>query len=174
MKILTLIRHAKSDWSDPDLADFDRPLNGRGKRAAPLMGLRLSKRTELPELIFTSAAKRARKTAKLIAQQLQLDKEDIIIRSELYAACRTKLVECIQNFPDSVHIALVAHNPELTELGQWLCSKSPEWLPTCALLTLKLKIEGWDQLERDCGEILNYDYPKKRSAGEQNEESAII
>jgi phosphohistidine phosphatase len=161
MKILTLIRHAKSDWNNPDLADFDRPLNGRGKKVAPLMGQRLRQAQEVPELIVTSAAKRARKTAKLIAHELQLDKDDIIVKKRIYAVRRAELVECIKQFPDSKHIALIAHNPELTELGQWLCDKSPEWLPTCAVLTLKLEIERWEELASDCATILGYDYPKK-------------
>jgi phosphohistidine phosphatase len=162
MKILTLIRHAKSDWSDPDIADFDRPLNNRGKKAASLMAQRLLQTGEIPEIMITSAAKRARKTAKLMAHELQLETEKIIKKKEIYAVHRAELIECIKNCSTSHHIALVAHNPELSELGQWLCTASPEWLPTCAILTLELKIDRWNQLKSGCATIRNYDYPKKK------------
>ncbi|MGA9237317.1 MAG: histidine phosphatase family protein, partial [Desulfobacterales bacterium] len=63
MKLIILIRHAKSSWKDPSLGDFDRPLNKRGKRNAPFMGQKLKERKIIPDLLLSSPAKRARKTA---------------------------------------------------------------------------------------------------------------
>lgn len=70
MKRLTLVRHAKSSWKDPSLDDFDRPLNQRGERDAPVMGRRLKARGARPSLILTSPAKRAKRTARLIAEAI--------------------------------------------------------------------------------------------------------
>jgi phosphohistidine phosphatase len=68
MKNLLIMRHAKSDWSDSSLADFDRPLNSRGKKAAPFMGNELLKRKKIPDLIISSPANRAKSTAKKVAE----------------------------------------------------------------------------------------------------------
>jgi phosphohistidine phosphatase len=70
-KTLYLVRHAKSSWDNPDLDDFERPLNERGTRDAPRMGERLSHRDVHPDVIFSSGALRALETAKAIAQRLQ-------------------------------------------------------------------------------------------------------
>lgn len=72
MKTLYLVRHAKSSWNDPDIDDFDRPLNKRGKINAPEMAQRMVERGELPNLIISSPAKRARSTAKMMAKKLGL------------------------------------------------------------------------------------------------------
>src|SRR5688572_13035528 len=86
MKILLLVRHAKSDWGDPSLADIERPLNDRGKRDAPVMAHRLlDKRIEIDAFI-SSPAKRARKTAKVFAGEYKRDKEEVILIEQLYGA----------------------------------------------------------------------------------------
>ncbi len=163
MKMLTLIRHAKSDWTDPDLDDFERPLNPRGKKAAPQMGARIFQRGAIPELIVASKAKRAKKTAQLIAQELDIDPATIILKKKLYAVRLDDLVQEVRLLPDLNHIALVGHNPELSELAQWLCTDSPEWLPTCAVLTLELNIGQWPEISPECAKLVEYDYPKKRT-----------
>ena len=75
MKNLLLIRHAKSSWDDPLLSDQERPLNKRGKRDAPAMGLMLKEKGLHPDLILSSPAKRALKTAKLIAEAIDYPKK---------------------------------------------------------------------------------------------------
>ena len=67
MKLLLILRHAKSSWKDPDLDDHDRPLNKRGRRDAPRMGRLLRKEDLLPDLILSSTAVRARMTAEMVA-----------------------------------------------------------------------------------------------------------
>ena len=86
MKRLYLVRHAKSSWKDPDLDDFDRPLNKRGKRDAPLMGQKLRQADVRPDLIVSSPAKRAAKTAKIMAGQIEYPVKKIIWDESLYAA----------------------------------------------------------------------------------------
>jgi len=162
MKYLTLIRHAKSDWSKGSLPDFDRPLNSRGKKAAPLMGRRLAERGTIPELLISSPAKRARKTASLIARELGIPKHEIVYQPEIYAAEEETLVKLIGNLEeDYEHVALVGHNPGISTLAEWLCPDSPGWMPTCAVLTLDLDCGSWTEVSRDCGRIRYYDYPKK-------------
>ena len=86
MKRLTLLRHAKSSWKDPLLDDFDRPLNQRGERDAPVMGRRLQARGARPSMILTSPAKRALRTARLIAQAINYPAEFLQREAELYLA----------------------------------------------------------------------------------------
>lgn len=161
MKRLTLIRHAKSDWSDATLNDFDRPLNNRGKKAAPLMGSRLAGRSDCPEQIISSPAKRARKTAQLIARELGMEKDDIIYCEEIFEARSKTLIKLLGDLKEPEHLALVGHNPGLTDLGQWLCAQAPDWLPTCGMLTLDLDIDEWSEVDRECATLVDYDYPKK-------------
>ena len=161
MSDLTLIRHAKSDWDDPALSDFDRPLNRRGKQAAPLMGRRIAERRMIPELIISSPARRARSTAKRIGKAMGLEKSAILYKEELYGATLDQLIALLHALPDCRHIAILGHNPGLSDLGQWLCAEAPEWLPTCAALTLNLPFANWRHCERGCGRLVCYDYPKK-------------
>ncbi len=162
MKLLTLIRHAKSDWNDASLSDFDRPLNTRGKKAAPMMGGRIAERGEIPELLISSPAKRARKTAGMIARALDISKDDIIYQPEIFEAREKTLIQMIRDFPKAGHIALVGHNPGLSDLAAWLCPAAPDWLPTCAVLTLELDVADWKKIKPECGTIQVYDYPKKQ------------
>jgi phosphohistidine phosphatase len=67
MKTLFILRHAKSSWKEQDLPDHDRPLNKRGKKDAPRMGKLLTDEDLIPDLIMSSTAARAKKTAELVA-----------------------------------------------------------------------------------------------------------
>ncbi len=78
MKTLYLVRHAKSSWSNPALSDFDRGLNKRGKRNAPVMGKRMVVDGVKPDLIVSSPAKRALKTARIIAKEIGYPRKNIV------------------------------------------------------------------------------------------------
>src|SRR6476620_8457076 len=86
MKTLILVRHAKSSWDKPGMSDLERPLNERGKKDAPEMSKRLKERNVLPDLLLSSTAKRAKKTARLFADELGLDKDIIKENESLYMA----------------------------------------------------------------------------------------
>ncbi len=162
MKRLTLIRHAKSDWNSAAATDFERPLNGRGKKAAPLMGERLAKRGAAPDLLLSSPAKRARQTAKRIAKELDYPAEEIEYAEEIYEASLGTLVDLLQQL-DEQHreVMLIGHNPGFSDLGQWLNPAAPDWLPTCGLLELELPVERWQDASEACATLKLYDYPKK-------------
>ena len=145
MKTLLLMRHAKSSWKDGDLADHDRPLNKRGRRDAPRMGRLLREKGAVPDLILSSTAKRARKTAAKVL--LEMGGSAVIeLRPELYdsdpAACVAVLNEA---YRDNACIMLVGHNPcfeiLLTALGR---ENHP--LPTASIARLELPVESWRDL----------------------------
>lgn len=161
MKKLTLIRHAKSDWNSAVASDFDRPLNRRGNKAAPLMAARILERGSVPDLLVSSPARRASETVELLGHELDLPQEQIVFQEDIYEATPATLVTIVRHLPESEHIALIGHNPGLSELGLWLCPQAPEWLPTCAVLELELAIDNWSAVTPGCASLLCYDFPKK-------------
>ena len=163
-RFLTLVRHAKSSWKDPLLDDFDRPLNKRGRQNAPSMGRRLAAAGYRPDLIISSPARRARETAQLIAEELAVAEEaPILYEPGIYGANETELLGIIRNFDDSCYeVALVGHNPGLTELASLLAACRIENIVTCGVVRLELDLPAWRQARAQCGRMLFYDYPKNR------------
>jgi phosphohistidine phosphatase len=94
MKKLIAVRHAKSDWVDLSLKDYDRPLNDRGFRDAPLMGARILTQYGLPDLIMSSTALRAKQTAEAIAEACTYGSEKIVWHDSLYHA-GPKFIICL-------------------------------------------------------------------------------
>ncbi len=141
-KVLLLMRHAKSSWADEGLADFERPLNGRGKQDAPRMGEMLRRRELLPDLIITSSARRARDTTQRVVEASGYEGEVRSMR-ELYAAEPEDFLEVLHAVADSCErVMLVAHNPGLEMLLEELTGV-PEHLPTGALAAIQLPVASW-------------------------------
>ncbi len=163
MKTLILLRHAKSDWHSAAQSDFDRPLNPRGEKAAPLMGQRLAERGCSPARLICSPARRARQTAQKIAREIDYPERQIDYVEEIYEASRRTLINLLHNLDDrDSEVLLIGHNPGFSELAAWLSPAAPDWLPTCGLLELELPINAWAQATEGCAELRCYDYPKKR------------
>lgn len=161
MKTLTLIRHAKSSWKHPELRDFDRPLNKRGKKTAPEMGKRLARRRIVPDLMITSPAKRALSTAKSIAAQIGYGETNVITDERLYTENAAKLLEIIRDVRDVFNdVMVVGHNPAMTSLTNYLTSASIDNVPTCGVIRMRFKIIEWAELAEGRGELVLFDYPK--------------
>ena len=161
MKTLFLIRHAKSSRDDPALADKDRPLNDRGKRDAPKMGKRLAKRNVAPDLILSSPATRALKTAQIIAKKLDYKRKNILVNDRLYAVEANELLDVLRKLGDIVECAvLIGHNPELTELAHRLSSKINR-MPTCAVAEFTFDAKSWSRIGKDKPVNVALDYPKR-------------
>jgi phosphohistidine phosphatase len=115
MKTLLLIRHAKSSWDAPGLSDFDRPLNERGKKDAPEMAKRLKDKDIAIDLLVSSPARRARKTAKYFAEEFDVKKEDIKLVDDLYSATSLAFQKTVAELNDKADtVAIFSHNPGLT------------------------------------------------------------
>ena len=161
MKELFIIRHAKSSWSNSQLRDFDRPLNERGKAAAPDMGERLMKAGITPDVIISSPANRAITTARLIARKFE-NKIKIIEESELYHASTFLLLKIINRLPDKFEkVFLVGHNPGLTDFAEYLSNEQFGNLPTTAVVGIRFEIDSWKIASGSTGTCFLYDYPKK-------------
>jgi phosphohistidine phosphatase len=162
MKVLYLVRHAKSSWADPDQADFDRPLNSRGKKDAKFMGNKLAEQGVLPDLIICSPAKRTKKTFKKIAKRVGYDKERVVYDERIYEASPEILLDILamQN-TKSEDIMLIGHNPGLTYLTNDLCSADIANLPTTGIVCIQFPITEWSEILHTKGKLLFFDYPKR-------------
>jgi phosphohistidine phosphatase len=161
MKLLTLIRHAKSSWKDIELADHERPLNKRGKRDAPEMGHRLAAIDFAPDLVISSHARRARSTAKTIIAELRLAPK-LRIEPRVYLSGTNELLQLIHELDEELHhVALVGHNPDFTDLSSILGRADIENVPTCGVVRLELDVATWREVDRGCGRLIDFDYPKR-------------
>jgi len=162
MKTLYLIRHAKSDWSDESLSDFDRPLNKRGVKDAPLMGSKLLERGILPNLILSSPALRAKTTAHAIAQALSYPTDSIRYIHALYASDAQTILSIIRDVSASVEtLFLFGHNPEITECANFITGGDIDNIPTCGVVAIQLKNDSWESIGRNSADIIEFDFPKK-------------
>lgn len=155
MKTLLILRHAKSSWKNLALADIDRPLNKRGKRDAPRIGKLIREEDLVPELIISSPALRARKTAKAVLEYSGYEGE-IEIQRQFYPGDPDSFIEAFHEIPDQIEsILIVAHNPGLEELLYVLAGESAR-MPTSALAQVSLPVDRWLDLEDDTdGKLVN-------------------
>jgi phosphohistidine phosphatase len=166
LKTVILVRHAKSDWADTSLDDFDRPLNDRGKRDAPVMAHRLLDKKVKIDAFIASPAKRARKTASIFAEAYKKDKEDIIFRDELYGAGPAVFEDVIAKADKKFDtIAIFSHNPGITDFANQLTSTRIDNIPTCGFFAVKADCEKWKDFGTAKKEFWFFDYPKA-GAGE--------
>jgi len=148
MKHLLLLRHAKSDWDDPQLADIDRPLSARGERDAPRIGEALRKRKPQPEIILSSTARRTRETIAAVVEAANLSIEPQFT-SSLYAASASDILKIVRGLPDDAASALlVGHNPGFEELASYLTG-TWQAMPTGGLACIALDVPAWTNAKDD-------------------------
>ena len=123
---LYIMRHAKSDWSGPQISDFERPINKRGTKNAMRIGEWMNENNHIPQKIISSPALRAKETIELVTEQIsKFNLEDLTYEDELYLAGFTQLIEFINTYKDKVQsLMLVGHNPGIENLVNYLCSQS--------------------------------------------------
>jgi phosphohistidine phosphatase len=133
-----LIRHAKSDWHAPAASDFERPLNARGQRDGPRMARWLSQEVHPAPWIWSSDAERARRTADFVADGFAAVQARVVEAHELYDAAPETILEVIRSSPaDTASVAVVAHNPGMTQVLNLLVGRIvTENLPTFGVARL--------------------------------------
>jgi phosphohistidine phosphatase len=161
MKQLLLIRHAKSDWGDFSLPDFDRPLNERGKRDAPVMAQRLRDKEIGIDAFIASPAKRAKKTAGFFAEAYKKEKDEIIFHEKLYGAAEPVFYDVIASTNNKFNsIAIFSHNPGITDFANLLTNARIDNIPTCGIFAIKIDCEAWADFKNARKEFWFFDYPK--------------
>jgi phosphohistidine phosphatase len=168
MKTILILRHAKSDWGDPFLADFDRPLANRGLNDAPRMGEVLMLYQCVPDRILSSPALRARQTSELVAKECGYG-ISIYWEDSFYGGGSHDLIAALQCLPDAIERPmLVGHNPTLEEtvtllLGQGGVGWNEDFsirLPTAGLVCIDVGIDVWTHLEPGDGILRWFLIPK--------------
>lgn len=163
MKILYLIRHAKSSWDNQDQTDFERPLNKRGEHDAPLMANILNKKKVEPDLIISSPAKRAFSTALIFAEKLDYNLNSVKTDDRIYEAGMRELMTLVREIDNrNKTVMIFGHNPGLTSFTNLLGDKFIPGMPTCSIVGLEFDATKWAQVERHSGKIFLFEYPKKQ------------
>jgi len=164
MKKIYLVRHAKSSWENNNLKDIERPLNKRGERDAPFMGRLMKEKNTKPDLIITSPAERAFKTAKIFCDEMGIKKDQILVEKDLYDAGRKDILRVIHQFDNNFSSAMLfSHNPGLTDLANFLTSGNVFDIPTCGIVSLNCKIDKWSDLDDKNCDLIFFEYPKKHA-----------
>jgi phosphohistidine phosphatase len=172
MRRLMLLRHAKSDWSTPGQRDQDRPLNGRGREAAPKMGAYMVRHALIPDLIVVSTAKRAVETLDLLLPAF--DKEPrVASEPAIYEAGPNALLGVIKQTARSVHsLLIVGHNPGLAEVAALLIASGEvearqrliEKFPTAGLAVIDFALDDWSKLHPRAGRLDRFVVPRTLEA----------
>ncbi len=161
MKTLCIIRHAKSSWP-LGMADFDRPLNERGKKDAPEMGKRLLKRKIPLDILISSPANRAYTTCTLFANELNYALDKIELVPELYHAPSTTFVNVVQHIDNKYNAAAIfSHNPGITDfVNSLLENVKIDNMPTSGIYAITSVSENWSSFFTSELRFLFFDYPK--------------
>jgi phosphohistidine phosphatase len=161
VKTLIIIRHAKSSWNDASMSDFDRPLNDRGKRDAPVMARRLIKAGIGIDRFVSSPAKRARQTAELFADEYDVKEKKIRFVPELYHAAQPVFESVVDGLDDDDDtVAIFSHNPGITGFVNTLTSAIRlDNMPTCGVFVVKSETKHWKDF-RATAQFGFFDYPK--------------
>lgn len=157
MKYLVLIRHGKSNWSQPHLQDLQRPLNKRGKTEAKKLGQLFSDLEISPDTILTSPAKRAYSTSKKLAKSLNFQRKKIVKNKLIYSENYKDILKLICSVEDKLNlIFIVGHCPSLLNLGNRLLGSHIDKLPTCGILMVEFKEKSWSDISANKGKLILY------------------
>lgn len=155
MKTLLLLRHAKSSWKDAALADFERPLNDRGRKAAGLIGKFIAKQDVNIDLVISSPAVRARETIDLVLRAAKRSPE-LRFDQRVYEASPTRLLEITSQIEDDrKSVMLVGHNPGMEELLALLVG-AEQHMPTASLARVVLSSKKWDKILAEKGVLESF------------------
>ncbi len=161
MKTLLVIRHAKSSWDDLQLTDFERPLNDRGKKDAPVMAKRLKDRKIKIDRFISSPAKRAKKTAESFIDEYGMKEKDLILLPSLYEASVRNFYQAAESINDKDDVvALFSHNPGITDFANTLTEQKIDNIPTCGVFAINIKLKTWKDFEKAKKQFLFFYYPK--------------
>ena len=166
MKTLTLLRHAKSAWDDPVERDFDRPLNGRGRRAAARMGQWLREHEAGFDTVRASPALRVHQTIEGIEDGLGRALSPVF-DARIYMASGATLLELVQGFDAASSALLIGHNPGLEDLlllltppAEPLRAEAEIKYPTATVAILELAVERWSDVAEGSATLRRFIRPR--------------
>jgi phosphohistidine phosphatase len=162
VKRVWLLRHLKSSWDEPGLADHDRPLAPRGRKAGKRVRHWAADHEVRPDLVLCSTAMRARATLDLVAPALGAP--TVEFEDGLYHAWADDLLERLRRIPPRLEsVLLIGHNPGFHDLVALLAPPGPEDFPTGALAELLVAADDWTQLQPGGAELARLVVPRELS-----------
>jgi phosphohistidine phosphatase len=171
MLSLALLRHAKSSWEAEELDDFDRPLNERGRSAAPIMAKALKSLPFKPQIILCSPAKRTRETLALMEPDLDPTHDNVVFDDQLYLTSPETLLDRLRHVPASTDtVLMIGHNPGLHGLALMLTGKGDaksisrleDKFPTAALALFTFPETNWRDVGPASGRLEAFITPRDR------------
>jgi phosphohistidine phosphatase len=162
MKTIFLIRHAKSDWGNIGLRDFDRPLSVRGLRDAPQMSAFLASRGVEPDILISSPANRAQTTAGYFADAFGIPKNHIDLRREIYEAEVEDIQQLVQDLDDHLNtICLFGHNPTFTHFANLFTTDYIDNISTCGIVQIEANVKDWADFNEQNAKVVDKWFPKE-------------
>jgi phosphohistidine phosphatase len=168
MRRLMLLRHAKSDRSDPGARDHDRVLNPRGRATAPRIGAYMASHGLVPDLVLCSTAARARETWELAAPAFSAPPK-VVYEARIYQNNPKILLDLVKKTAAGVHgLLLVGHNPSFQAFADLMAASGHgdarlrlrEKFPTAALAVIDFAVDAWDRVHPQSGRLDRLITPK--------------
>ena len=160
MKSLIIVRHCKSSWTDPNLSDFERPLNNRGNFDGELMSNYLRDKEKKIDKLISSTSKRTRLTTKYFSQKINFESIDYL--DALYHASYLDIINIIMEVENNLNLIMViGHNPGLTELINYYTDMNLYNLPTTGIVKIKFKVSNWIDISKNKGFVIYRKFPKE-------------
>ena len=172
MKYLTIVRHAKSSWTEAGRTDHDRPLNERGRKAAPAVAAFMHRTyfggsstpalLPSPDRLVSSTALRALTTAQVMRETFAMPVEKLLLDSQLYLAEAERILHIMRNLDESWnHVMMFGHNPGMHDFAEQLLARAhiPK-MPTCTAVIMALPHEFWGLADWHEAQLIGYITPK--------------
>ncbi len=169
MKRLYLLRHGKSGWENPDLNDFQRPLNERGRSDVPVIGRYMTEKGYNPDRVLCSTAVRTQETWELVERELPQTDRDIRFSNRLYLAIPEQVMSQAQNMSDECKsLLMIGHNPGMQESAMSFSNsrgsdhyrKIEDVFPSSGLAVLQFAADNWEDVFAGSGELIDFYSPK--------------
>ncbi len=158
MKKIIIVRHAKSSWKE-DLSDHERGLESRGIKDAELVSLYFKQFETQPDMVLSSTAKRAKKTAGIFIENLKINPNLVHYYKELYDFTGESLIKTIKNTSDSIQCLMVfGHNHALTHFVNTFGDRYIDNVPTSGLVVIEFHVDSWKHIFK--GQTLKIIFPR--------------
>ena len=164
MKTLAIVRHAKAEHAEYEEKDFDRKLSKTGKENALEIALRIVKSGIKPDLLISSPAKRAFKTASIFSQQFSISTDQILKKDFLYGTFGVKEISrLLKEEAQELNVVFVfGHNPALSWLAATLTDDFNRSLPTSGVIIIEFDTDSWDKIDRTNGRLVLFECPEQK------------
>jgi phosphohistidine phosphatase len=159
---ICFVRHAKSNWDHPGLADFDRPLDKRGLHDAPMMAKKMKELHLNADFIITSGANRAKSTAEFFKKEFDIPADHFVVNNRIYEAAPETIFSVIRETPDTARFLYVfGHNPTFTWVANSISGVHIDNVPTCGIVHVQAMLTSWSQFKPEYAGFIGFHYPKQ-------------